>query len=218
MIKKYWYIPVIGILLALISFQQSCYNKLVDEKIAGIAREQVMQRETAKQTALTDAYRKANSILTAENKKIKDDMVVLGITADTFHTQSEQRRIALQKIKDCPQRADGLNLQLIACNEFTLKLKLEYTDGINDLNLSCEKMIKSKDDEIRALNASWGETITDLGDCTKALVIAQQKAKRITNLGFFAGYDFLNNKFSAGVGLTIDIIKFKLPGFLGGIL
>ena len=216
MIKRYWPYVTIAILLAIVCWQQNCINNHIDENIAAIAREKVMQRETAKQKEIADKFKAANKPLIAENIKLKKELISVGINAGIVYEESERRRLELLKIKDCPKKADGLNLALMACNDFTLKLKNEYSDGVDKLNLSCAKIVESKEREISDLNALHGEVVTKLGDCTAALVIAKLEGKQRISLGFFAGYDPLRKQATVGFGITFRIIR--LPKFLGGIL
>ena len=215
MLKRYWYISVIIILIGLISWQQSCYNKLIDGNIAEQIKVKVINAELVKQKKIADDYiiknKKADEDIATKNQIINE----LNIKTNTWYNSSVITESKIKQLKTYSEQLTGMIDLFHGCQDYVLKLGIDYNKATDDLNFAWQSKVKTKDDEISTLNDSWSDVTTRLGDCTKTLVIAQLKAHKALNLGFFAGMS-IDGRWAAGFGLTFTIIK--LPSFLGGIL
>lgn len=211
--KKYLPYIAIGILLIVVYYQQSCINNANDEAIAQMMQEKVMAKWRSKWTNMSNSYNEKIAKLMVEKAKVDTDLANTGKKADEFAAKSEERRKELLKIKDCPTRAKGLDHALFACNNFTLALKCQYDLGIFALNLSWNGIVAEKNKQISDQDAMYGALVIEHGDLVKKYTIAKLRAMRRLNFGGFCGYDFLNKRFSAGLGFTIDLIKIPIKIF-----
>ena len=224
MIQKHWKYAVIAILAVIVLWQRNCIANANADAIAKKMQAEVMAKKYAKLELLTDKYRKINAKLYEKNAEIDIELENTSAKADGFANISERRRKEILKLKDFKVQAEQLNLQLIAANDFVLVLKKEYATNIDNLNLSWDKIVESKNNEICDLNESIkgvvdsnGKVIKigyigEIGQLTKDLVIARRRSRNRLNLGFFAGYS-VGGSFAAGVGLTFDLIPIPINLF-----
>ena len=212
MIKKYWKHILIGILsLLLIWSVKSCNNKQA-EAIAEKAKQAEMAKNLAKKDLLLNGYRAANTRLYAEKAETDKELENTGENATAWASISEKQRKKILELSDYKERAEQLNLQLMGANDFILTMNDEYIKNIDELNKDWFAIVKSKDNEIRDLNALWDELNLKYGDLVKKYVIVKLRGKQRLNIGFFAGYS-IDGRASAGIGLTFDLIRLPFKIF-----
>jgi len=205
-IKKHWQHILIGILsVSLILTIRACNDKDIKYIAEQVSKEK-MADNIIKKDLLLNGYRAANTRLYAEKAETDAKLKNTGENASNWASISEKQRKKILELSDYRKRAEQLNLQLVGANDFILTLRDEYTTNIDKLNDRWCKIVESKDNEIRDLNALYDALNVKYGDLVKKYVIVELRGKRRLNLGFFAGYS-IDGRASAGIGLTLDIIR-----------
>jgi len=211
-IKKYWKTIIIGILVVALSFAIRSCSEYEVKAIANEMANNEMAKQAKKKDLLLNGYRAANTRLYAEKAETDAKLKNTGENAENWASISEKQRKKILELSDYKERAEQLNLQLMGANDFILTMNDEYIKNIDELNKDWFAIVKSKDNEIRDLNALWDELNLKYGDLVKKYVIVKLRGKQRLNIGFFAGYS-IDGRASAGIGLTFDLIRLPFKIF-----
>ncbi len=212
MIKKYWQLITIGVLIIITSFaMKSCASQDVKYIAAKISADQ-MAKNNRKLQILNDGYYKKLVVLKLEKAKVESENLVLSQSVDDFVIKSGKTRKEILGLKNYKDQAEALNLQLIAAHEFIFKLKVEYNKAITNLDLSWSAIHEADKKQINDLTALYGSLNAEYGKRVKELVKCRLSGKQRANIGLFAGYS-IDGRLTAGFGITFDLIRIPVKIF-----
>jgi hypothetical protein len=153
--KKYQLV-IAAILVGLLVFTwQSCKTRSAEKEAAKYkAIVEVVQPQL-------DKYKASEATWLDTDKHNKEALDAANAAADKnsadatkYKKDADKKQAEINKIKDCPQRADALNLQLTLCNKTVDDFNLTCDADKKAINDACTKTIEGKDIHIGELKDS----------------------------------------------------------------
>jgi len=202
-LKSNWKAFALFILIGVIFWQyQSCINGM-DDAIAGMMADKTVARLKAGSSKSEAKYALLNAELDKERAAWDLKLEAKAREAWKWRADSEAKQKKIKDLQGCIALLDD-------CQQYAVRLNIDFTAALEEADKLCLKRVHLKDSEIGEWRKQSDELIKQIGELTKALILAQIKARRRFGIGPQVGYGIGGGY--VGIGLTYQIIRLKTPG------